>query len=69
MLKTHLKLNEIATHETDTLTKSNENAMAALFSEIMLQLISGFGHMRQRYSIETSQDHPKKSGIFHVDML
>ena len=25
--------------------------------------------MQQRYSIETSQDHPKKSGILHVDML
>ena len=25
--------------------------------------------MQQRYSIETNQDHPKKSGIFHVDML
>ena len=25
--------------------------------------------MQQRYSIETSKDHPKKSGIFHVDML
>ena len=25
--------------------------------------------MQQRYSMDTSQDHPKKSRIFHVDML